>query len=334
MSYLREDYSVSVVIPFFNGSPFVARALRSIVSQDYRNIEIVIVDDGSSAGEAAYLKSIQQQFNFLLISQVNGGQSAARNLGVKHASGVLICFLDQDDWFLPNHVSDLVTAFANSRNQPLVQGKFSRYASPDEVSPFGNSKGREARMRFRNQAELFRSNLMIVPSCMLISRKVFDALGGFDEALRGYEDDDLVIRAVLSGTSVIEVPWVVSVWTRNPASSSNSKDMLLSQRKFFVKWQHYFEMNYIDSLSHKKFISRFSLVAGSQMLNSSYSNLSSFQEATQFAKVVMTGAEKKLYKVSEIPELFALKFLLRQRVGMVRVLAKVILPFRFLAKKS
>jgi glycosyltransferase involved in cell wall biosynthesis len=82
-----ESTSVSVVIPFHNGSVWIERALKSTLEQTLPVKEIIVVDDGSVPSEAAKLQDLRSTYSFEILSQVNSGQSAARNLGVSNAAG-------------------------------------------------------------------------------------------------------------------------------------------------------------------------------------------------------------------------------------------------------
>ena len=93
---------VSVVIPAHNSESFIVRALRSVLEQDYRPIEIVVVDDGSSDSTVAVATGFDPCVR--CVSQPNQGASAARNRGIKECSGSLVAFLDSDDEWLPGRL--------------------------------------------------------------------------------------------------------------------------------------------------------------------------------------------------------------------------------------
>ena len=105
------DYSplVSIIIPVFNTESFLKRCLDSVISQSYKNIEIILVDDGSPdhCGEICdeYANS---HSNVKVIHQMNGGLSAARNSGIEEAKGKFVQFVDPDDYLEPNVLKLLV----------------------------------------------------------------------------------------------------------------------------------------------------------------------------------------------------------------------------------
>ena len=91
---------ISVIIPNYNRAKIVTKAIDSVLNQSYPNVETIIVDDGSSDGSFEYLKNkYKQHENVIILKQNNNGVSSARNIGIKHAKGEWISFLDSDDFF-------------------------------------------------------------------------------------------------------------------------------------------------------------------------------------------------------------------------------------------
>ena len=92
---IKNDDLVSVIIPSYNHGNFLSRAIDSVLSQTYRNVEIIVVDDGSSDNT----KQVAESFpHVVYVYQHNQGLSAARNTGIDHSKGKYLLFLDADDW--------------------------------------------------------------------------------------------------------------------------------------------------------------------------------------------------------------------------------------------
>lgn len=111
---MKKKYCVSVIIPVFNVHPYLIEALDSVRNQTYDNLEIVLIDDGSTDGsekicdEYAYIDN-----RIKLIHQHNKGLSAARNVGLEIMTGDAVAFLDPDDKFHPDYINLMLTALQN-----------------------------------------------------------------------------------------------------------------------------------------------------------------------------------------------------------------------------
>ena len=90
---------ISVVITCYNHGKYLRQAIESILAQTYRDVEIIVVDDGST-DHTKFVVDNYPQVKY--VYQANQGLSSARNTGVAHSKGEFVCFLDADDWLLPN----------------------------------------------------------------------------------------------------------------------------------------------------------------------------------------------------------------------------------------
>jgi len=227
--------SVAVVIPFHNGSAWIERAVLSATNQSHPPKEILVIDDGSASAESERLMALELKYPFKVYTQENFGQSAARNLGVSMASSDYICLLDQDDYFLPDHIKMLLEVADFSDNMfAFSYGDLKRVSESGEILLEGCVNVNTNHPHTDLQTML-RHNMYVLPSATLIKRSAFLAVGGFDETLQGYEDDDLFLRFFLAGHTNRFTPKPVSAWTVNLSSTSFSETMSRSGFLYFKK---------------------------------------------------------------------------------------------------
>ncbi|QRF58549.1 glycosyltransferase family 2 protein [Variovorax paradoxus] len=226
---------VVVIIPFYNGADFIERSVRSVFEQSMPASEVIVVNDGSRPEERAALDALALRYPFRILDKENGGQGSARNAGVAASSAPFICFLDQDDFYLPNHIETLVTSIpADDRLFGYIYADLYEADGDGNVIRTGVIKEHSTHPK-RSIFDLLRNDMFVLPSAALVSRKAFDAVGGFDPQFMGYEDDDLFLRIFRKGYSNHFVDKAVTVWCIHTASTSFSIRMLRSRFKYFKK---------------------------------------------------------------------------------------------------
>lgn len=114
---------ISIIIPLYNKQAVIARTIESILSQSYINWELIIVDDGSTDGSDEVVRLYLGDQRIRYIHKPNGGVSSARNRGIKEAKGEWICYIDADDYFLPEGLKTMVE-LAEKYNVKVAAGRF------------------------------------------------------------------------------------------------------------------------------------------------------------------------------------------------------------------
>jgi glycosyltransferase involved in cell wall biosynthesis len=186
----KNDGLVSVIIPVFNRKALVARAIDSVLAQTYQDLEVVLIDDGSTDGSGAVLDeyTIKHPGRVKVIHQKNAGQVVARNNGIKVAIGKYIAFLDSDDTWLPHKLDRQIPLF--QKNVGLVYAGIFEVDGKEkivqEVRP-------EKKMRGNIFYQLLEKNAMTGGS-VVVTRESLDRVGLFDEKLKAAENWDLWIR--------------------------------------------------------------------------------------------------------------------------------------------
>lgn len=183
---------VSVVMPAFNVAPFILESVRSVLGQSFRDLELIVVDDGSVDGTADRLLGVRDP-RLRVIRQANGGSSSARNSGIRLASGEYVGFLDADDLWSPNK---LETQIAFLEQHPEVDLTFSRSELIDED---GNATGRTSAAVSGKVTlqDLLTENVINNGSAVVMRRKALDLAGHFDAELKACVDWDLWLRVAM-----------------------------------------------------------------------------------------------------------------------------------------
>jgi glycosyltransferase involved in cell wall biosynthesis len=186
----RMNDLVSVVVPAFNRATTLGRCIESIVRQNHRHLEVVVVDDGSTDAtlETAREWALLDQRVRVVAHGHRRGAQAARNSGLQVASGEWIAFLDSDDYYLPKSIEVRLAAARESgagvvHSECLVQESEDGDPRPFGVPPL---RGRVYRDLLRQQGPLFQT--------MLIRKDVLWEISGLDEDILAYQEWDTAIR--------------------------------------------------------------------------------------------------------------------------------------------
>jgi glycosyltransferase involved in cell wall biosynthesis len=193
---------VSVVVPVFNGVGFVVDAITSVVRQTYANLEIIVVDDGSTDDSASVVNAITDP-RIRYVFQQNQGQSAAINYGVSISTGQFIKILDADDWINPTHIASQVEAIGDSTDviASCRWGYFvNDFRSPAIRSELTNASYDDPMLWIVDS--LTRDEGMMGGWMWLIPRQVWDRAGGYDSRLSLNNDFHFSIAILLASKGV------------------------------------------------------------------------------------------------------------------------------------
>lgn len=181
---------ISVIIPTHNRHGMVLRAVDSVLNQSYKNLELIVVDDGSTDKTADYLRRYDDA-RLKYVYQKNCGVSAARNLGVSQAHADWICFLDSDDVWRRHKLSEQLR-FHNQNRQFLI-------SQTDDVWIRNSVRVNKMKIHDVRVGDIFKESLrrcLICCSSVMIKKSLFDEVGGFDETLVTCEDYDLWLKVL------------------------------------------------------------------------------------------------------------------------------------------
>jgi glycosyltransferase involved in cell wall biosynthesis len=180
--------AVSVIIPTYNRAMKVARAVASVLYQSFRDLEVIVVDDGSSDHTRSVLELFGRHIR-VLFHEASRGVSAARNTGIAASQAPFIAFLDSDDYWMPEKLERQMGFFQLHPDAVACQTEEIWIRRGRRVNPMGKHA--------KPSGEIFHTSLklcLVSPSAVMLRRSLLDQVGLFDESLPACEDYDLWLR--------------------------------------------------------------------------------------------------------------------------------------------
>lgn len=203
---------VSIIIPCYNASRWIAEAIISCLWQTHPNIEIIIIDDGSKDNSLEIIKSYAQQYKNIIWRRIpHTGGNHARNVGLSLSKGEYIQFLDADDYILPEKIKHQVD-FLESTGADVVYGDWRhQYHYTNGSYKLGDIK------ITGQQTDILESLLgtwWVAVAALLYTRKTIERSDGWDETLSTAQDRDFFISVVMRGAKVMYQPGCYSIYRR------------------------------------------------------------------------------------------------------------------------
>ncbi|MFU8866220.1 MAG: glycosyltransferase family 2 protein, partial [Rhodobacterales bacterium] len=231
---IQDHKSISVILPTYNRARTLLRAINSVLSQDYREIELIVVDDASTDGTTELLKGVADPRLRVIRHDRNKGVAGATNTGIQAARGAFIAFQDSDDEWLDGKLSQQMARLAAAppdcvciycikivygRDPAFHRGKrrVACVPGPDETVLEGDL-----------HEVLWQRNL-VSPQTAICTRAAAQRLGGFDEKLRSDQDWDFFSRLAETGSfAFVDTP-LVSTYLQTDSISANVRKSHYSQ---------------------------------------------------------------------------------------------------------
>jgi len=215
---------VSVVIPIYNYGIQFEKTLCSIFDSTYKNLEIIIVDDGSNDEYVKLkLESLESHPNIKIIKQSNSGPSSARNNGINNSNGEFILPLDADDMIYPEYIQNCVNILKNNKNISPV------YCDTHHI---GQIQGIEQRPEW-SMERLIQGPFIV--NCSMFHKKAFDDCKGYDDSLKGWEDYDLWIRMGQKGYIGKRIPKPLFIYYHHENDGTVSTEANKNQQLLYDK---------------------------------------------------------------------------------------------------
>jgi len=188
---MKKEPKVSIIIPVYNGSNYVKEAIDSAIAQTYKNIEIIVVNDGSTDNSSEIIKSYGDKVKYFY--KENGGVSTALNLGISKMTGQYFSWLSHDDRYYPNKIE---TQIQYLKDNNLLDEKVITYSNYDVINEKSEVVN-ETRFEVyhpNTKPELALLRGLVSGTALLIPKTAFDEYGVFDEQYRCIQDYLLFFR--------------------------------------------------------------------------------------------------------------------------------------------
>ena len=251
---------VSVIIPTFNCKNVIGQAVKSVLDQTYNNLEVIIIDDGSTDDTKTILTPYLKDKRVKYFKQINLGQASARNKGLSMAQGAFIAFLDSDDYWLPSKISQQISRL-------LISGNSVSYTNFKIINGVTGCtipyhRGTEYEQFRYGDVKFWLSFYNFIPfSSVIVHRTLLEKTGGLNEKIEMGDDWDLLLRlSMFSDFDFIEEPLLVYRMGRPKQLSGNMKKRFEQQEliisNFYKNFPNSFSKQHIKKTASIRFTFR------------------------------------------------------------------------------
>lgn len=202
----RADPLVTVIIVVYNGERYIENAIKSVLLQQYSNIELVVIDGGSEDDTAKVIGKYEEDISYW-VSEQDSGVYDAMNKGIRHAKGEWVLFLGSDDELLPEGITTLVRS---SYGCHVVYGDYKIMLRNGSISE-----------KKSEDCDCIKRKSFTSHQSLMMRQEVVKVLGGFDTQYKVLADYDLLLRAYLQGYTFKRVSGIVAIFRAGGLSSDN-----------------------------------------------------------------------------------------------------------------
>lgn len=234
---------VSVILPTFNRSKFLNKSIESVLGQTYKDLEVLVIDDGSTDDTKIIVEKYAGADNRVrYFFQENSGQGSARNMGLKNATGQFITFLDSDDFYLPTRLEQMVQLFKNRHVD---------FCSSSVIIRENWCERKQVLKNWHNKdKDFFLKNVGLTFAGMniFLTKNLADRIGFFETRIKHWEDVDFIVRAFdLGDFDYIDTPLLVyGKHGGNISNTQNLQEFLIFYNQNYPIYKKYAVNYYLD----------------------------------------------------------------------------------------
>lgn len=314
------DEVLSIIVPVYNGERYLAETVDAILSSEYKQIEVLLIDDGSSDQSADICKRYEQlDQRVRYIYKKNGGIVTARNRGLEEASGVYVCFCDQDDITASNMYSCMIQRMQNENAELCMCGTARFYEDSNEIyEAFEDKCYQGEQVRTELLHSLLYANMMeekgrihiqtSIWKC-IIRKDIIDRYGLRLRRFVNYEDDWILLVELLAYCNVVSTVSITGyLWRTNLLSESHAAkyvENIEEKQKLLLEYMKPILVNSIGSDGFKNFCAAKSCVDIIKILeneNSLGSKKTDREKKVYFQRVI---GDRYTLDVEEMSKCFA-----------------------------
>jgi glycosyltransferase involved in cell wall biosynthesis len=267
--------SVSVIIPVYNCEKYITEAVESVLGQSYDDIEIIVVDDGSTDNTLSTLEPYRGRPNLRIVRQANAGPSRARNQGIKHSQGKYCAFLDADDVMMPERLRVQVDAMEEQKDVALVYCDLMTF---DKEGIIHRTKKEFTKPYAGNVLDKLLIENFITTSTVMVRKSCFDEVPLFDEGISHSEDYKMWLNiAERFKLGYVDLPLVKY---RYHADSLSCDRVVIGQSSHRVV-QEFWDQHEYYRMDHK-ILHRISMANQLTRLGNAYLHLREYREAFNY----------------------------------------------------
>jgi glycosyltransferase involved in cell wall biosynthesis len=221
---------VSIVVPCYNHERYVKETIDSIVNQTYKNIELIVIDDGSKDNSVEVIKKLADKYNFTFIHRPNKGLSATLNEGIKLSKGKYFCACASDDIYMLDKIEKQVEFMEANPEYGMC---YTNVKITDGKKTVEHTRKKIGELTFENL--LFNNQIFALS--VMIKKDVFNTVGLYDESLY-IEDWDMWLRIANAGYKIGFIEDYLGIYRKHDTNiSSNFEKMEIASEQILNKWK-------------------------------------------------------------------------------------------------
>jgi len=238
------DPKVSILIPLYNSEEYIAETIDSCLDQTYKNIEIIIVDDGSTDSSLDIAKEYEKKHsNIKVETQKNSGAPVARNRAFKLSTGEYIQYIDADDLLHPAKIKLQMEVLSKEDGKTVAFGKYGYFKENIENIAWKDlpvNKNYNSGKQFL--LDLWGNGVAIIPHMWLLPRKLIEESGGWDESLSKNQDGEFFARVVFKANKVVFIEKSIGYYRRDNENSISRQVSRKTLQANFQAFETYVEL--------------------------------------------------------------------------------------------